>query len=96
METSLGALLVALRAHAEQPSEEIVAHLELCEYVWKTPDRAEHLADHAVSAAERRVDLGADTDQAAGDSAHEVVLLGLQRHDAGLDGLAGESTVLLG
>ena len=89
LKTSLGAFLVSLRAHAEQPSEEVIADLELGEDVWKTTDRAEHLPDHSVGATESRVDLRADAYEAAGDGAHEVVLLGLQRHDAGLDRLAG-------
>ena len=96
IQTFLCALLVALRAHAEQPPEEVVADLELGENVGKAADRAEHLADHAVRAAERRVDLGTDADEAAGDGANQIILLGLQRHDAGLDGLAGEPAVLRG
>ena len=53
-----------------------------------------YLSHHAVSAAQRGVDLRADADESAGHGAHEVVLLGLQRHDPRLDGLAREAAVL--
>ena len=55
-----------------------------------------YLSHHAVSAAQRGVDLRADADESAGHGAHEVVLLGLQRHDPRLDGLAREAAVLRG
>ena len=46
------------------------------------------MPDEAVRATERRVDLGADADEAAGDGELELVGLGVERDDAGVDGLA--------
>ena len=51
-------------------------------------DGTEHLADETVRAAERRVDLGADADEAAGHGELELVRLGVERDDAGVDRLA--------
>jgi hypothetical protein len=47
--------------------------------------RLSHLADQAVCTAQRGVDAGADADEAAGHGELQVVLLGVQRHDARAD-----------
>lgn len=44
----------------------------------KCPD----LSDEAVGAAERGLDLGADADEPAGHGVLQLILLGVQRHDA--------------
>ena len=51
-------------------------------------DGAEDLSNETVRAAERRVDLRADTYEAAGHGKLQVVRLCVERDDARVDGLA--------
>ena len=56
------------------------------------------LADQLVSACETGIDLHANANQAAGHGVHEVVVLGLERDDLGLDlaPLDGTGALVLG
>lgn len=51
-------------------------------------DGAEDLTDEAIGATERRVDLGPYADETARDGELELVGLGEEGDDAGVDGLA--------
>ena len=81
-------LLLVLCLHTQQPAQQEQADLELRVDLRQLAHRAEHLADEAIRAAERRVDARADTDEATGHGEVEQVVLGVQGHDAAEDGLA--------
>eukprot|EP00053_Salpingoeca_punica_P000980 m.31340 g.31340 ORF g.31340 m.31340 type:complete len:328 (+) comp10710_c0_seq1:216-1199(+) len=84
----LGGLLVTLCAHTQEAAQEEEADLQLRVDGRQGANRAEDLADHAVRAAERRVYPRADADQAARHGVLQLVVLRLERDDAGEDGEA--------
>lgn len=57
----LGSLLVSLCADSQQPPQQEVGDLQLGEDLWQRSDGAQHLTDHTIRPAQRRVDLGAQT-----------------------------------
>lgn len=57
----LGSLLVPLCADSQQPPEQEVGDLQLSEDLWQRSDGAQHLTDHTIRPAQRRVDLSAHT-----------------------------------
>ena len=52
-----------------------------CVHLWKLPDGAQYLSHQPICPAERRIDLGSDTDQSTGYGKREVIALGVQRDD---------------
>lgn len=57
----LGSLLVALCADPQQPPEQEVGNLQLGEDLRQRANSTQHLADHTVRSAKRRVDFSAHT-----------------------------------
>ena len=67
---------------AQQPAQQVVAHLDLRVDLGQGIHGAEHLAHKSVGARERRVDERPNTNQAARHRILQVVLLSKQREDA--------------
>lgn len=80
--------LLARVLDTEQLAQQKEVDLDLVEDVRQLADLAQHLADETVGATQRRVDVGADTDEATGHGVLEVVGLGKERQDAREDGCA--------
>lgn len=57
--------LVGSRADTEETAKEIEVDLNLCEDLREVTLRAEDLTDKTIRTTERRIDLGAHTDQTA-------------------------------
>eukprot|EP00050_Salpingoeca_kvevrii_P010065 m.6393 g.6393 ORF g.6393 m.6393 type:complete len:309 (-) comp2608_c0_seq1:378-1304(-) len=90
-------LLVTLGTNAKKTAEEEKANFELRVDVGEATDLAQNLTDHAVSAAERGVDHGANADETTGNSVLQIVRVRIERDDAREDGSALEGTIgLLG
>mmetsp|Transcript_19175 Transcript_19175/g.31929 ORF Transcript_19175/g.31929 Transcript_19175/m.31929 type:complete len:348 (-) Transcript_19175:199-1242(-) len=76
-------------------TQEEKVDLELDVDVRQTAGGTENVSDHLVSAAERGVDVGSDSDQASWHGVLEVVGLSKERHDHGRDGRALDLSLIL-
>lgn len=63
----------------------MVGNFQLGENLGQGTHGAQHLSDQTVGAADRRIDLGPDSDEPAGNGVGQVVVLGLEGDDPGAD-----------
>lgn len=88
-------LLLVVRLDTKETAEEEVIDFELGKDFGKLADAAQHLTDETVGTAQGRVDFGSHTNQSSRNRKLEVILLGKQRHDAGIDGPAANVALLV-